>query len=184
MSRLQLQRPMFNLITCTDLAGGIGYKGTLPWKYPRDMRNFKKLTTMNNATNVVIMGRKTFESLKKPLPGRINMVISSNPGLASKLNKHPNVVFFSSIRECVKICDSPLDNYFVIGGASIYKYFLDKDLIDRYYITIICKKYQCDTYIDHVPTRFNRVKYRYWDGVVDPKTNKKEPSAIYQVWAR
>lgn len=50
----------FNMIVCTDINGGIGYKNTLPWKHKQDMLNFKKLTRNNH----VIMGKNTFESLK------------------------------------------------------------------------------------------------------------------------
>ena len=144
---------IFNLVTCTDINGGIARLGKLPWSFPRDMNNFKTITTRPNRINVVIMGRKTFQSLGRPLPDRINMVISSRTDISKSFK---NVVVFSSIEECVNACliqknkKYTNDDFFIIGGASIYNYFLLENhcLLSKIYLTTILKKYDCDTFIN------------------------------------
>ena len=70
-------KPTFDLIlACTLGKRGIGYKGKLPWVLPKDMKFFKNITTKGEDTNSVIMGRTTFEGMKKALPNRINIVVS------------------------------------------------------------------------------------------------------------
>ena len=63
------------IIVATDQQGGIGIDNTLPWKLPEDMAHFKRLTT----GHPVLMGRKTFDSIGRPLPNRRNIVITRNP---------------------------------------------------------------------------------------------------------
>merc|ERR1719421_691737 len=76
-----MSSPTISVIVATTQKGGIGKDGTLPWKLPEDMAHFKKVTTAapEGKMNAVVMGRKTWESIPekfKPLPGRINVVLS------------------------------------------------------------------------------------------------------------
>jgi dihydrofolate reductase len=153
-----MHRCRFTLVACIDANGGIGYKGHLPWKNQRDMANFKKITSKPNAINVVIMGRKTFQSLKRPLQNRVNFVISTR-----QLPDQPNVRVFQSPEECIKACSNPNDNYFVIGGASIYTYFLDQDLIKKIYLTTIVREYTCDTYFTMPASKFTIKDCQVWE---------------------
>jgi len=131
---------MTNMILCTDLNGGLGYKGQLLYHIPEDLKRFKELTT----GNVVLMGRKTFESLgSKPLPKRINLVASST------LDKIINKEFYENegISTSLIIDNNKcLDEFFVknkltkkdvfiIGGQSIYKYYINK--VDKVYLTLV-----------------------------------------------
>lgn len=69
----------FDLVLARTLSGGIGKNNQLPWKLPSDMKMFKKITTSGIHGNSVIMGRKTFESMKsKALPNRLNIIISKD----------------------------------------------------------------------------------------------------------
>lgn len=99
-------------ILACDLYGTIGQYGKLPWKMPSDLRRFKEVTYRK----AVIMGRKTFESLKNPLVGRVNIVLSS-----SKLSFGGAVLKAYSIEDAINLakgCGS--EELCVIGGSSVY----------------------------------------------------------------
>lgn len=102
----------------------IGHKNTLPWHLPADLLHFKQLT-MGHA---IIMGRKTFESIGKALPGRQNIVISRNAHFAAT-----EVTTASSLEHALQQVAHKDANIFIIGGAEIYKMALP--IADRLYIT-------------------------------------------------
>jgi len=108
----------------------IGRAGTLPWRIPEDMKRFKRLT-MGNA---VLMGRKTYESLGKPLPGRRNLVVTSVP--------RPEVPCFSSPEEALQAARNE-EWIFVMGGAMLYQYFLER--CDALFLTIVEQAPEGDT---------------------------------------
>lgn len=68
----------FDLVFARSLNYGIGFQNRIPWKLPADLKMFKKITCSGPHTNSIIMGRKTFESINKPLPNRLNIVVSKN----------------------------------------------------------------------------------------------------------
>lgn len=95
----------------------IGINGGLPWNIPEDLAHFKKLTS----NNIVVMGRKTFESINnKPLPNRINIVITSQP---EKHQSQDNLFFINSnmIQPITNLF--PDKKIFIIGGEQIFKMF-------------------------------------------------------------
>lgn len=109
----------------------IGKNGNLPWHNPNDLKWFKSITT----TNVVIMGRKTYESIGKPLPNRINIVISKKPTTEIDIN---GVFWVDSVEKAITKAEEFKDKkIFVIGGESIYKYVLDHDFVDYIYIDFL-----------------------------------------------
>ena len=106
----------------------IGKNGGIPWSCPQDMKWFKD-TTIGHA---VIMGRKTFDSLKKPLKDRINIVITSKDIVT---NSEEKIYAAKSVEEAISLAKSlTMNDIFIIGGASIYKYALEHDLVDKIYI--------------------------------------------------
>lgn len=113
----------------------IGAEGGLPWKYSEDLKFFKR-TTMGAA---VIMGRRVFEEIGcKPLPGRINVVLS-------RTQSYDNVISAQSTEEALqKLQQKGVENVFIIGGAALYASFLEK--VDELYITKVLKSYEGDTY--------------------------------------
>lgn len=120
---------MFNLIVCINKLGYIGIDNKLMNYLPSDLKNFKKHTE----GNVVIMGRKTYESLPNgALPNRVNIVITTD-----KTFSPPNVYVVHSIKECVEICQTYFQDksYFIIGGATIYQQFLQLGLIKKMHVT-------------------------------------------------
>ena len=111
-----------NLIYARARNGVIGNKGKLPWSLSEDMAHFRAMTL----GNVVIMGRKTFESLPGPLVGRINVVITRSPSLSLPWG---NVYRAESIKEALAIAQRAVDmkharEIWVIGGVEIYKQML------------------------------------------------------------
>ena len=111
---------MFSNVVAYDSEYGIGLNGTLPWSSPEDMKHFRELTK----GHVVIMGRKTYDSIGKPLTGRFNIVLSRSPAVETA----PNLVVVPDLVTCAKICQAKEHagkKFFVIGGAEIYKLFID-----------------------------------------------------------
>ena len=124
-----------HLIWAQDQNGGIGRDSKLPWYLSEDLKNFKKLTL--NAT--IVMGRKTWVSLPvKPLPGRRNVVLSSN-AIA-------DVESYNSIEQCIEtLCENDVKKIFVIGGAQIYQHFIHR--ADELHITLVnIETEEIDTY--------------------------------------
>ena len=105
--------------------GAIGKRGKLPWHYSADMKFFKN-TTMGHA---VVMGRKTWLTLKKPLPGRLNIVLSRD----GTLEPHESLVVLSDIDSVLSLNNSLTTDMFVIGGAQIYTQFAPH--IEKWIIT-------------------------------------------------
>lgn len=119
--------PSLNLSIIVAMAKNrtIGINNTLPWRIPEDLKHFKTLTMGHH----MIMGRKTFESIGKPLPGRITVVVSRDRSL-----KIDGCVVAHSLQEAVAACTAD-PQVFVVGGADIYAQALG--LADTLYITEI-----------------------------------------------
>lgn len=132
---------MISAIVAVDDNWGIGYNGDLLEKIPEDMKYFKELTT----NNVVIMGRKTWDSLpKKPLPNRTNIVITSQK------KGDENGAKFMTLEDAIQyaIVNRPTD-VFIIGGGEIYKKLLP--ICNRVYVTEILKNHKdIDTYFPNL----------------------------------
>ncbi|WP_295991080.1 dihydrofolate reductase [Rugamonas sp.] len=121
------------IIVAMDANRGIGIANTLPWKLAEDMAHFKRLTT----GHPILMGRKTFDSIGRPLPGRRNIVITRNADW-----RHDGVETAGSLTAAVELLDEP--QAFIIGGAEIYGQSLD--LADRLIVTEIKHTYNCDAF--------------------------------------
>lgn len=103
------------MIAAVDENNGLGYKGDLLFKIPNDLKRFKTLTT----GNIVIMGRKTYESLGKPLPNRQNIIITSQHIVIP--NNCNNVHVVDSIKAAYELAEHlEGDKVYVIGGGQIY----------------------------------------------------------------
>ncbi|MGK5028866.1 dihydrofolate reductase [Janthinobacterium sp. MDT1-19] len=127
------------IIVATDQQGGIGINNTLPWKLPEDLAHFKRLTT----GHPILMGRKTFDSIGRPLPNRRNIVITRNADW-----RHEGVEAVSSVEAAIALLDGA--EGYVIGGAEIYRQALP--LTARLIITEIGQTFDCDAFfpaVDH-----------------------------------
>ena len=109
----------------------IGSRGKLPWHISEDLKRFKRLTT----GNAVLMGRKTWESIGRPLPGRRNVVLSASPV--------EGVETYASADDALRALASS-ERVFVIGGGTVYAEFLGR--ADELYLTLVDREVDADTY--------------------------------------
>lgn len=133
---------MISLIVAMDLNNGIGIENKLPWHIPQDMKRFKELTT----NNVVVMGRKTYESIGKDLPDRKNIVLTSGT-----IDERSNAITLNNINGVLLFAKTYKEkgmNTFIIGGQQVYEQFID--YADRIYLTLIHREYECDTFFPNI----------------------------------
>ncbi|TDP40105.1 dihydrofolate reductase [Idiomarina aquatica] len=115
----------------------IGKDNKMPWHIPSELKYFKKITL----GKPIVMGRKTFESLGRPLPGRKNIILSSRTNPPQ--NPNEQVVWVAGVKQAIAAAE-PVDELMVIGGGKIYETFLP--LADRLYVTEIELNVAGDTY--------------------------------------
>jgi dihydrofolate reductase len=160
-----------NIILACDSNYGIGIQNKLPpWKLKDDMDRFKTLT-IGDGKNIVVMGKNTYASLKRPLPNRINIVVSTslydkyNVDEDSKfINKSGFIMcsnFYSALEyaNLIKFINHDSGTIWIIGGAHLYEYVLQETSraillgtneilpIENIYVTKINKNYDCDVFL-------------------------------------
>ncbi len=138
----------------------IGRNNALPWQLPPDLKRFKELTMGHH----IVMGRKTYESIGRPLPGRTSVIITRQPDY-----QVPGAIVVASIDQALKVCSEGKEvdqEIFVIGGAQIYRQSLG--LCQRIYITEIQQEFDGDTLFPELNQQewreISREKYRLNDG--------------------
>ncbi|GGZ10259.1 dihydrofolate reductase [Pseudoduganella plicata] len=121
------------IIVAVDRNNGIGVNNQLPWHLPEDLAHFKRLTT----GHPIVMGRRTFDSIGRPLPNRRSIVVTRNVGW-----RHAGVEAVTSLADAVALVgDAPA---FIIGGAQIFAEALA--IADRLIVTHIDQAFDCDTF--------------------------------------
>jgi dihydrofolate reductase len=126
-------RPRVSLIAAVAANGVIGRDGALPWHLPEDLKRFKALTLGHH----IVMGRKTYESIGRLLPGRTTVIVTRRHDYAV-----PGAIVAASLAEAIARCAED-DEVFVIGGAQIYQAALP--LADRLYLTEVKAAVDGDT---------------------------------------
>lgn len=134
---------MINIIVAVAKNGVIGDKNSLLWHIREDMVHFRTLTS----GHPVIMGRKTYDSIGRPLPKRTNVVITRDTELQIE-----GCTMAHSLEEAIALFD-PQEEIFIIGGAQIYAQALS--LAHRIYLTVVERDYQGDT-------SFPEIDYSVW----------------------
>lgn len=155
---------MFTVIVATDLNNGIGKDNGLPWKLKGDMKYFKETTLAEtdetSKKNVVIMGRKTWESIPekfRPLPNRLNIVVSRTLPFQPEKNfsDEENVWISSSLDAALKSANARgFEKIFVIGGAELYKEAFSHKDCEEILLTRINKVFDCDTFVPEIDESF------------------------------
>lgn len=146
-----------NLIVATTKNGVIGKDGDMPWSMPADLKHFKNVTTLGEC-NIVVMGRTTYDSIGKPLPGRTNYVITRNRNKPE--TEYINTEVFNTIQDAIDQAQGL--EYFlkkdvdvhIIGGASIYNQVMEMNIVDKIHHTLIHTELDGDTFF-HVPENWN-----------------------------
>ena len=126
---------MISLIVAMDKYRLIGRENQLPWHLPQDLAYFKRVTMDHK----IIMGRKTFESIGRPLPGRENIIVTRDTTYTQQ-----GCTILNSIEEIIELSSNSDEELFVIGGAEIFKDILT--VSDRLYITEIDHEFEGDTF--------------------------------------
>lgn len=122
---------MFSIIVAIGKNREIGKGNKLLWHIPEDLKNFKEITT----GKTVIMGRKTFESIGRPLPKRKNIVLSKNGDKESFEQK--GIKLYQNLENLIADYKNYEEEIFIIGGEQIYREFMQKGLVRRLYISYI-----------------------------------------------
>ncbi|MCI5108522.1 MAG: dihydrofolate reductase [Candidatus Pacebacteria bacterium] len=155
---------MISIIVAASINNVIGNKGKIPWYIPRDFKYFKE-TTMGHP---IVMGRKTFESIGKPLPGRENIILSR------KEFEHEGCKVVHSLEEILSI----KEDVFVIGGSEIYRQFLSH--ADKIYLTRVHKKVDGDTTFPEIDSN----EWSLIDSRLSPKENPDNLDITFEVYER
>lgn len=155
-------KPRISLIVAMAKNRVIGNDNTLPWHLPADLKNFKILTMKHH----IIMGRKTYESIGRPLPGRFSVVVTRS-------SKFEGCIIADSLEKAIEACAKDEDEIFVIGGAELYRQAIN--LADRIYLTEIDADISGDAYftefddklwqetgrVSHAPDEKNLYPYHF-----------------------
>jgi len=135
---------MIKIIVATSKNRVIGNNNQLIWKLSSDLKRFKELTT----GNPVVMGRKTYESIGRPLPNRRNIIITRNSEY-----EIDGCEIVSSLEEALLLTNN---NCFIIGGGEIYKQSLD--IADKIYLTLVDKDFEGDTTFPELGKEWAKIK--------------------------
>ena len=153
---------MISIIAAVSKNGVIGVDNKLPWDLPEDLKRFKEITT----GSVVIMGRKTYESIGKALPNRINIVVTRDKNFFV-----PGVLSANSLDSALLKAGGNKD-IFIIGGGEIYKQSMG--FADKLYITEVDMEVEGDTTFPTISDQWNVIEENEFNGgwFVTYKKNK------------
>nr|AIA18702.1 Dihydrofolate reductase [uncultured bacterium] len=147
----------FSIVVAADAARGIGKGNALPWKLPKEMAYFKRLTSEAKPGfgNAVVMGRKTYESIPskfRPLKDRLNVVLSRDPRFVAD-----GARACGSLDQALAVLagEANLDQVFVIGGGSLYAEALEHPRCARVYLTRVHRTFDCDTFLSAFEPNFH-----------------------------
>ena len=161
---------MLSLIVAAASNNAIGKNNQLLWHLPNDLKFFKNTTW----ASVVIMGRKTFEAVNKPLPGRINIVITTQPGW-----KAENVWVAGNLDDAIRQAETTnCREIFIIGGGEIYRQSIG--IADKIYMTRVHASFEGDTFFPEIdPAQWHQT------GNLDfPADEKHAYPYSFQTWER
>lgn len=136
------QRPLISAILAMGENRVIGKNNQLPWRLPADLKHFKAITS----GHPILMGRKTYQSIGRPLPNRINIIMTRDAHFQA-----PGCTVVTSIDEAI-VCASNnnSDEIFIIGGAEIYTQLMP--VIDCIYLTVVHQTFDGDAFFPELAT--------------------------------
>jgi len=160
---------MISLIVAVSDNGVIGRNNQLPWHLPADLAFFKKVTKGHS----IIMGRKTAESIGKPLPGRRNMVITRSESLPLP----EGFEYFHSLNAALAVL-SIEEEHFIIGGAGLFAEALSQAIPHRLYLTRVLTSVEGDVFLPPV-------NFESWKKVLEVYSKPDERNSVemrFEVW--
>ena len=160
---------MITIVVAMGLNNEIGANNQLLWHLPKDLKHFKEITT----GHPIIMGRKTYESIGKPLPNRTNIVVSTKKDWFEE-----GILIVGSIKEALKFAKKIDEQIFVIGGGNIYEQTLE--LTDKLEVTLVKTHLKADTYFPKInPQIWNKT-----EEICHEKDDKNEFDFCFQTYER
>jgi len=147
---------MTTIVVAMGEKNEIGFKNQLLWHLPKDLKHFKDITS----GHPIIMGRKTYESIGKPLPNRTNIVVSRQKDWFEE-----GILIVGSIKEALKFAKKIDEEVFVIGGGNIYEQTMD--VVDKLEVTLVKADLEADTY-------FPKIDPKVWKKVEEVCHEKDE----------
>lgn len=166
-----------NIIVAASENNAIGNKGGMPWHLRADLQNFKALTT----GHTVIMGRKTYESIGRPLPGRRNVIVTRDalfhisPEVMSSLKPNTTIEVYHELEEAIE--KSPAD-CFVMGGAQVYnQVWNDADVIYLTRVHTVIEEF--DASVPAIPEGFTCISSQDV-----PADEQNDYPTTFEVWKR
>lgn len=140
------------IVAATEGTNGIGLKGVLPWSLPNEFKYFINTTCQvkdEKKKNAVIMGRKCWAEIKKPLKNRLNIVLSRNKDFIIENSEVKQCKSLSESLDFIKTLDN-IERIFILGGTELYKEALDHPQCKKIYYTRIFKQFECDTFFPKI----------------------------------
>jgi len=161
---------IISLIAAIDNHGGIGKDGRLPWHLSADLQRFKLLTM----GHFLVMGRKTFEAIGKPLPGRRMIIVTRNKAY------HPdNCLVASSIEHAIDLAEKYLEaEVFIIGGGEVFKQAMI--LADKIYLTCVNTNANADVFFPKI----DLTKWELIDCEVNPQDEQNEYASKFSIFIK
>ena len=158
---------MLKILVAADENNGIGKDNQLLWHLPADLKHFKQLST----GHTIIMGRKTYDSIGKPLPNRRNIVITRQPDLTIQ-----GCEIVHSLQQALDTCKSEED-VFIIGGAEIFRQAIAQ--CDIMFLTRVHHQFEADTFFPEIdPTIWEEIERK--DYPADAKHNFAYSFLVYR----
>ncbi len=157
-----------SLVVAATPAGVIGDRGQMPWRLAGDLARFKRITM----GGTLVMGRKTFDSIGRPLPGRQTVVVTRQPRW-----QHPGVSTATTVPDALRQIDSLGRPAYVVGGAEIYQLFLP--WVAEIWLTVVWSSVTGDTKLQLSTSDFSLVETARY-----PQTAKDSAATELQRWVR
>ena len=131
---------MITIIAAIAKNNALGKNNDLIWHLPADLKRFKKITIGHH----ILMGRNTFESIGKPLPNRTTIIITRNENYTKD-----GCLIANSLEEAIEMAQED-KQIFIIGGAQIYKYAIENDLVNALDITLVHHEFEADAFFPEI----------------------------------
>ncbi|RZJ37854.1 MAG: dihydrofolate reductase [Chryseobacterium sp.] len=160
---------MITIIAAIGKNNALGKDNQLLWRLPKDLKHFKIMTE----NHPIVMGRKTYESIGKPLPNRTNIVVSRKENWFSE-----EILIVSKLKEAVKFAKKIDEEVFIIGGGEIYNQTME--LADRLVITYVDQDFEADTF-------FPKIDLKIWqktDEEFHPKDEQNDHDFYFQTYEK
>lgn len=160
---------MTTIVVAMGVKNEIGFENQLLWHLPKDLKHFKEITS----GHPVIMGRKTYESIGKPLPNRTNIVVSRKNDWFEE-----GILIVGSIKEAIKFAKKIDEEIYIIGGGKIYEQTMD--MVDKLEITLVKADLEADTFFPKIDSKI----WKKTDEICHEKDEKNQYDFCFQTYEK